>query len=357
MQRRGRPVGSAEYTAPMARVDLQIVAGTPDDEPGAADFTLAHLADPHLSSLDGVRLPALLNKRFFGYLSWRRRRRREHRIEVLDALCADLRAQRPDHIAITGDLTHVGLPDEFRQAAEWLARLGPPRDISVVPGNHDAYVAEPWQATFAHWSDYLRGDGATIAASMDAAFPSLRVRGRIALIGLSTALPTAPLLATGRLGATQLQGLDRLLAQTADAGLFRVVLLHHPPAAHTVSWRKSLLDADALRAVVARRGAELLLHGHAHFSTAAWLDGAGGGVPALGAPSASALLDDPLHGARYHLCRIRGTAAGWRLSVAVRAFSAARDAFIADDGAPLCAALARPAMSVAAGAASTAGRV
>jgi hypothetical protein len=99
---------------------------------------------------------------------------------------------------------------------------------------------------------------------------------------LSTAQASAPFLATGRLGERQLRRLDRMLEQTAGAGLFRVVLLHHPPAAHTVRWRKSLLDGAALREVIAKRGAELTLHGHAHFSSATYLDGANGRNLAIG---------------------------------------------------------------------------
>ena len=181
-----------------------------------------------------------------------------------------------DHIAVTGDLTHLGLPQEFREAATWLARLGKPEAITVVPGNHDAYVRESWRETFAQWSAYMRGDGAGETNGPDDAFPSLRIRREVALIGLSTARPSAPFLATGRLGERQLQRLDRMLAQTAGSGLFRVVLLHHPPAAHTVRWRKSLLDGAALRDVLARHGAELVLHGHAHFSAATYLDAARG---------------------------------------------------------------------------------
>src|SRR4029450_13323153 len=102
-------------------------------------FTLAHLSDPHLTSLRGVRLRDLGNKRILGYLSWWRRRRRVHRIETLDAVVADMRDSAPDHIAVTGDLTHVGLPDECADALRWLQSLGNSDRVSLVPGNHDRY--------------------------------------------------------------------------------------------------------------------------------------------------------------------------------------------------------------------------
>jgi 3',5'-cyclic AMP phosphodiesterase CpdA len=326
----------------MSVVELTIDddAGERDVASSADDFALAHLSDLHLSSLVGVSPRALLGKRILGYLSWRLRRRHEHRTDVLDVLRADLQAEHLDHIAITGDLTHLGLPQEFREAATWLARLGRPEGITVVPGNHDTYVPESWQETFAQWSPYLRGDDAGTITDPDDTFPSLRIRRHVALIGLSTARPSAPFLATGRLGERQLRRLDHMLEQTAGAGLFRVVLLHHPPAADTVRWRKSLLDGAALRDVIARRGAELILHGHAHICAATYLDGAHGRNLAIGVPSASAIGDQVDRHATYHVYRIQRRADGWRLRVSVRGYVLDRGCFVPDDGGRLRLAVA-----------------
>jgi 3',5'-cyclic AMP phosphodiesterase CpdA len=340
----------------MSAVELTIDADEASAAPSAADFVLAHLSDLHLSSLIGVRPRELLDKRILGYLSWRHRRRREHRSDVLDALRADLRVEHLDHIAITGDLTHIGLPREFREAAAWLAKLGPPQNVTVVPGNHDAYVRESWHETFAQWSPYMRGDevgeaikggdrsdAAGNVIDADGAWPTLRVRRHVALIGLSTALPSAPFLATGRLGERQLARLDQLLVETGAAGLFRIVLLHHPPGRHTVRWRKSLRDGAALRDLLARRGAELTLHGHAHFSAATYLDGASRRNLAIGVPSASAIGKHVDRHATYHLYRIRREGERWRLAVAVRAYSLPDHRFVPEDGRRLRAALAAPA--------------
>ena len=123
-------------------------------------FRLAHLSDLHLGPMPRVNPRALLNQRVLGYVSWQRRRYRVHRREVLDALVADLREQAPDHVAITGDLVNISLPAEFVQAAVWLRQLGTPDWVTVIPGNHDAYVEVKWREAWAHWSDYMCGDGA-----------------------------------------------------------------------------------------------------------------------------------------------------------------------------------------------------
>ena len=75
-----------------------------------------------------------------GYINWKRGRERLNDMAMLERLVADLRAQRPDHVAVTGDLVNIGMPEEFRRAAAWMETLGDPADVSFVPGNHDAYV-------------------------------------------------------------------------------------------------------------------------------------------------------------------------------------------------------------------------
>ena len=90
----------------------------------------AQISDPHLSSLEHVRARDLLNKRALGYLSWRRKRRFEHRPEVLDALARDLNIDELAQLLVTGDLTHIGLPSEFRQGKEWLQQLGAPQQVA-----------------------------------------------------------------------------------------------------------------------------------------------------------------------------------------------------------------------------------
>jgi Calcineurin-like phosphoesterase len=148
---------------------------------------------------------------------------------VLAALQRDLAHVEFDQLLVTGDLTHIGLPQEFEQARDWLRALGAPNQVAVVPGNHDAYVAAAWRNTFALWQDYMASDHERGDQAGTMPFPSLRIRGSIAFIGLSTACPTLPLMATGTLGEQQLSRLPGLLHRAREDGLFRVVYLHHCP--------------------------------------------------------------------------------------------------------------------------------
>ena len=278
-------------------------------------FTLAHLSDPHLAPLPKPRWRELLNKRITGYINWQRNRRFVHERAVLDKIVADLKAQKPDHVACTGDIANIALPAEFTQGRAWLQSLGPPRDVSLVPGNHDAYVRGALALASRAWGDYMLGDTGD-------GLPYLRRRSPLALIGLSSAMPTAWGLATGRLGGEQLSALARLLGKLKGEGLFRVVLIHHPPVSRAKP-HKLLDDAWALKRAIAAQGAELLLHGHDHLAMLNWLAGPDGTrVPAVGVPSASNAPGRAKHAAAYNLYRIEGAPSAWRCEMIARGIDA-----------------------------------
>jgi len=287
----------------------------------------AQLSDPHLSSLADVRPGELLSKRALGYLSWRHKRRFEHRPEVLAALQRDLAHIELDQLLVTGDLTHIGLPSEFVEARDWLRALGDPSEVAVVPGNHDAYAAAPWQDTLALWQDYMASDHSPVDSMRTATFPSLRVRGSIAFIGLSTARPTPPLMATGTVGALQMQQLPGLLQHAASEGLFRVVYLHHSPLAGQEKWRKRLTDAPQLQELLEEHGAELVLHGHGHRAHYSELHTRHGNLPVIAVASASAL---GLHGAdvaHYNRYVVARSDTGWQVRIATRSYQRATGEF------------------------------
>ena len=303
-----------------------VPASTRSTPPGS--FSLAHLSDLHLTSLDNIKIPQLFNKRILGYLSWRNKRRKAHRREIVNALLEDLRITSPDHIAITGDLTFLGLPEEFAEVEQWLPGLGSPDQVTLIPGNHEAYAGWDWMKSCGMWAPYLEADAGRDPQQIAGFFPSLRIRGQIALIGLCSARPSLPLLATGSLGGKQLSRLETLLKETGERGLFRVLLIHHPPAQGTVSWRKRLTDRSLFAAVLARHGAELVLHGHAHAPKLSALQTPAGNAPVIGAPSASEFSPWTANSAKYNIYRLHRSAAGWVLSMSVRSYSEDLDRFV-----------------------------
>jgi len=268
----------------------------------------------------------LANKRLLGYLSWRLRRHREHLGAILDALVRDLDAVMPDHVAVTGDLVNLALPAEFAEAAAWLARLGPPEAVSVVPGNHDALVRVLPGQGWDHWRAYACSDPDVPEADHD--FPYLRRRGPLAIVGLSTAFPTLPGRATGRLGADQLARLDRLLKRLDGGDQCRVILLHHSPVNGVSRPRRRLIDAPELRRRIAERGADLVLHGHEHAFRFDQIAGTAGPVPVFGMPSASKLSAGADEVAQYCVYDIEGSRSEWRIVAESRCFVSASQAFV-----------------------------
>ncbi len=279
-------------------------------------FTLAHLSDPHLP-MPTARAIDLLGKRATGYLNWWRHRVHVHAPEALAGIVADIKAQKPDHIALTGDLVNISLPDEFARASQWLTAFDTPDRVTVIPGNHDAYVATTWGEALGLWGAYMASDGKPPAADIRA-FPIVRRRGPVALVGLNSGVPKPPLLATGTLGEAQISEAEKLLLDLGRQGLCRVVLIHHPPLT-TESRFKRLTDAAAFQAMIRRVGCELVLHGHNHRSEVARIDGPQGDIPVIGVTSASAAPDSKYGRARYHLIGIERLGVGWRIAVDIRA--------------------------------------
>lgn len=282
-------------------------------------YRIAHLSDPHLPPPPGAfGWKDVFTKRLLSRIAWRRKRK-VHRPEVLAALVDDLRAAGPDHVVISGDLTNFASRTEIAAARTWLESLGKPEDFTVSPGNHDALAGPDEVERFAAWTPWLGDAG-------EARFPQVRVRGPVAIFNLCSAVRTAPHLATGRLGEDQLQRLDALLADPAYADLFRLVVLHHPPHRGAVSKRKALEDQEALREVLAKRGADLVLHGHAHESLVGSVPGPkGSAIPVLGVPSASAQPGGHSP-ARWHAIEIEETPeAGRQIRVVARGIEPGRE--------------------------------
>lgn len=285
-------------------------------------FLLAHLSDAHIGPIPRPNLPELLGKRVTGYVNWLYKRAGQHDMDVLARIVADMAAQKPDHIVMTGDIVNIGLPAEIALAKTWLATLGAPQDVSFTPGNHDAYVAEATRLVhevFAPW---------TTSEAEGAGFPVLRRRGGVAMIGLDSGVPTAPFVASGRLGSAQCAAFGALLDATKREGLARVVFVHHPPYRGGARLLRGLDDAEDFESVIARHGAELVLHGHNHKPSIHRLPGPRAPAPVVGVASASARPGGHRPGAAYNLYAIERDGDAVRIRARTRGLNEAGDAIV-----------------------------
>lgn len=280
-------------------------------------FRLAHISDVHLGPLPDVTYRDLASKRVVGYVNWQRNRRRHMHDAVIDAIVADLKANAPDHVAVTGDLVNLALDGEIEMARLWLETLGPPRDVSVVPGNHDAYVPGAFDKICRSWAAWMTGDGANAPVDRNA-FPYLRVRGAVALIGVSTARATAPFMANGFFQEGQAERLGKVLDETGKRGLFRVIMIHHPPVRGAVSQHKRLFGIGRFHKVIHRHGADLVLHGHSHLPSLYRIGGPGAKIPVVGVAAAGQAPGSSHPPAQYNLIEIDGTKGDWQIRLTRR---------------------------------------
>ncbi|WP_437581244.1 metallophosphoesterase family protein [Sorangium sp. So ce887] len=268
---------------------------------------IAHLSDLHLLSLEGAIPFRLLNKRLTGYINLRFRRRAIHKPHAVHAAAKEIRRLDVDHVVITGDVSNLALEREFVLVRDFLQRdLGfPPDRVSIVPGNHDAYTkgAHRSQRFSQYFAPYLRSDLPLDApAGRDdvepgsdggsSAFPFVHLRGPVAIIGLSTAWPRPPLVASGRIGPVQLRALERVLSHPEVRRRTPIVLQHHPfhnPASRTKTLLEGLGDAAAEGRLLRQVSRGLLLHGHLHRRIHRKLHTERGHIDAVGAASASLL--------------------------------------------------------------------
>jgi 3',5'-cyclic AMP phosphodiesterase CpdA len=273
---------------------------------------IAHFSDLHLLSLAGVGPLRFLNKRFTGYANLRLKRGSIHRSDYVRAIAKEITRRSVDHVVITGDLTNLALESEFDLAREVIrGDLGlDAAHVSIVPGNHDVYTGgSEKKLRFAkHFADYLASDIPLLTVSTPAGpFPFVKLRGPVAVIGLSSAITRLPFVAAGQLGRSQLGALARILDHEEVRKRTPVIAIHHPihnPHSRLKSRLEGLDDADELNEILQRVPRGLVLHGHLHRRVQRDLRTEGGAVASIGATSASLHHVDQARAAGFNLYEI-----------------------------------------------------
>lgn len=286
----------------------------------AATLRLAHCSDLHLLSLDGVRWLQYANKRWLGAVNLLSNRGRHYHTEAFDDMVADLNGQGIDHVLCTGDITNLAFAQEFEFAKARFDRLTHgASQVTVLPGNHDSYVAEGGRHYSRIFAPHFQSDEGwawPIASASERpesgdqyernAWPLVRVRGEVAIIGLCTSLQTPWFTAWGRIGQWQRKRLLTALRDPRLIGKFRIVALHHPPVGPRAHSRiRGLRDWQAFAETIAEAGCELVLHGHEHRDMHEVLRGPEGQeVPVLGVQSGTYYANKPERTARYRIIEI-----------------------------------------------------
>jgi 3',5'-cyclic AMP phosphodiesterase CpdA len=276
-------------------------------------FRLAHFSDIHLGPLPDITYRQLASKRITGYINWKRRRRVSLDNGIIDRLTEDMMESNPDHIALTGDLVNLALEAEIEMARLWLESIGDPEDISLIPGNHDAYVPRALDKACRAWAPWMTGDDTPPPVDRYS-FPYMRVRGPVAVIGISSARATAPFMASGYFEEKQEARVCAMLEEAAQKRLFRAVLIHHPPVRGATNTAKRLFGIGRFKKMIARHGAELILHGHTHKATVHWIDGPNEErVPVVGVAAAGQSYGGRNPAGHYNLFDITGTPGAWQI--------------------------------------------
>jgi 3',5'-cyclic AMP phosphodiesterase CpdA len=278
---------------------------------------IAHFSDLHVLALEGIGWARYMNKRLTGVANlalrrapldelsgaWRAaaermparfRKKDVHRTAYVSNVAREIAKTRVDHVAVTGDVTNLALEPEFaaaRAILEGELHLGP-KDISLVPGNHDLYTrgALRDKRFTQFFADYTHCD-IDVAVDIGAGhFPYVKLRGPCAIIGLCSAVPRLPFVAAGHLGEAQLDALGRALAHPEVKKRTPVILIHHPPRgprSQSKMVMEGLRDQDALFARLRGLPRALVIHGHLHKRMQGRIATDVGEITVVGAASAS----------------------------------------------------------------------
>lgn len=130
-----------------------------------------------------------------------------------------LYAEKPDLIAITGDITRAGTHQEFADAKAWVDSL--PSKPLMTPGNHDVPYYSAARRIFDPWSRYEAAFGPARDHNLEA--PGLD------LAAVNTARGAQPRAnwSKGQISPGQIRRTAASISE-AKPGALRVIACHHP---------------------------------------------------------------------------------------------------------------------------------
>jgi 3',5'-cyclic AMP phosphodiesterase CpdA len=190
--------------------------------------TIAHISDLHFGRVDCDTLPALT---------------------------AVLKAEAPDVVAISGDLTQRARKQEFADARRFIDGL--PGTKIVVPGNHDI----PLYNILARWLTPLTNYQKYITADLEPFFGD----EEIGIVGVNTARSLT--WKSGRINRQQVDASCTRFSTLNDKTL-RVLVTHHPFDAADPDHEDDIVGrSDMAMSKFSECKVDLILAGHLHESS------------------------------------------------------------------------------------------
>jgi 3',5'-cyclic AMP phosphodiesterase CpdA len=174
--------------------------------------------------------------------------------QVLQALSALARQQRPDLVVLSGDITQRARPAQFDAARAFTDGLGAP--VLAIPGNHDLPLWDLWTRLRKPYARYCQAFGDDLEP--------MHCSAELQVIAVNTTRAWRH--KHGQVSPAQIERVARLL-EGAPAEQLRVVVVHQPVA---VTRREDLNNLLRGHAAALQRwsaaGADLVMGGHIHLA-------------------------------------------------------------------------------------------
>ena len=196
--------------------------------------------------------------------------------ERLDALREFIVENRPDAVAVSGDLTQRCSNKEFSHARAYLDSLGETAPYVVIPGNHDirwlGSVARNLglaglfreQAHNFKYSRYLKHVSDDLSPSLEV--PGAVIAGVNTAHGITRGSITRRFRDLGVIGQVKHADMVRVreIFENAAPDAARIVMIHHNPIRGELSGRHGLANTEQALHAFSDLGTELILCGHDH---------------------------------------------------------------------------------------------
>jgi len=177
-----------------------------------------------------------------------------HASEVAAGVEVLVAERRPDLLAISGDLTQRAKPRQFRDAREWIDRMGV--ESLVVPGNHDVPLYRVWERFGSPFAAYQR----YFSPELEPVYED----DELLVVGINTAHGWT--FKDGRIRRRRLREVASRLA-AAPAERTRIVVAHHELVpAPRFDHQRVLRNAYEAVEVFSHHGVDMVLSGHLHQS-------------------------------------------------------------------------------------------